>query len=171
VVHHAASYAICPKDPNMITLPRALATAVLAAALVVGSNTGPGANAQNTDTIKARKELFKGLASANKEPAAMAKGEVPFELSKVQAALKTFQTNAPKFEALFGDDAKTGGETEALPGIWDNKKDFNERFVKLAAAAKSAESTIKDEASFKAAWPALLGENCSSCHKVYRKPK
>ncbi len=142
-----------------------------AATLVAAALFGSAASAQNLDAIKARKEVLKSFGAANKEPAAMAKGEAPFDIAKVQATLKAFQIGAPKLEPLFSDDAKIGGDTEALPNIWENKKDFNERFVKLAAAAKAAEGSITDEASFKGAWPALLGENCSSCHKVYRKPK
>lgn len=129
------------------------------------------AAAQNADAIKSRKEILKGFGSANKEPAAMAKGEAPFDLAKVKAALAAFQQGAPKLAPLFSDDAKTGGDTEALPVIWEKKADFDGRFVQLASAAKAAEGSITDEASFKAAWPKLVSENCSGCHKIYRKPK
>ncbi|NJM55274.1 MAG: cytochrome c [Verrucomicrobiae bacterium] len=145
---------------------RLVSAVVLASAMFASA-----ASAQNIDAIKARKEILKSFGAANKDPGAMAKGEVKFDLAKVKAALAAFQAGAPKLAPLFGDDAKTGGETEALPAIWANKKDFDERFVKLAAAAKAAEGTITDELEFTEAWPKLISENCSSCHKLYRKPK
>jgi len=129
------------------------------------------ATAQNLDTIKARKEILKGFGAAAKDPGAMIKGEVKFDLAKVKAALKTYQEGAAKLPNLFPDDSKTGGDTEALPEIWAKKKDFLDRFPKLAAAAKAAEGTITDELSFQSDWPKLLGDNCSACHKIYRKQK
>jgi cytochrome c556 len=37
----------------------------------------------------------------------------------------------------------------------------------LAKAAKAAEASIKDEASFKTEWPKVVG-NCGGCHKEFR---
>ena len=100
----------------------------------------------------------------------MFKGNAKFDLAKVQAAIKTIQEKAAIIPKLFPDDTKSGGDTEALPAIWDNKADFEERFKKLADAAKTAETTITDETTFKTEWP-VLGGNCSGCHKKYRKEK
>jgi cytochrome c556 len=126
--------------------------------------------AQNTDIIKQRKGHYEEMGKAVKEPTAMFKGEAPFDLAKVQAALKVIQTKAAILPTLFPEDSKKGGKTEALPAIWKNKADFEERFKKLAAAAKAAETSITDEASHKVEWP-QLGGNCSGCHKKYRKEK
>src|SRR3990172_7028171 len=68
---------------------------------------------------------------------------------KERQKLYESQGNAGKLPKLFPDDSKTGGDTEALPAIWENKKDFEERFLKLADAAKAAETAISDEATFK----------------------
>lgn len=137
------------------------------AALAVGAT---AVYAQNLNVIKERKEGFKAMAGAAKEPGAMVKGEAKFDLAKVQAALKAYQTNSAKLKGLFPDDSKTGGDTEALAKIWTAKADFTARFDKLAADAKAAEGTIKDEASFKAEWPKVMG-NCGGCHKEYRVQK
>jgi len=127
--------------------------------------------AQNLDVIKARKEILKGFGAAAKDPGAMLKGEQKFDLAKVKAALKTYQEGSAKLPAMFPDDSKTGGETEALPEIWAKKDDFTGRFKKLADAAKAAETSITDEISFQDVMPKLMGDNCSACHKIYRKPK
>lgn len=127
--------------------------------------------AQNLDVIKARKEALKAMGDAAKAPGAMLKGEAPFDLAKVHAALQIYQKSAAKLPDLFPEDSKTGGDTEALPAIWENKQDFATRYPKLAADAKAAEAAIKDEASFKKVWPVLMTENCRSCHEKYRVKK
>jgi cytochrome c556 len=104
-----------------------------------------------------------------KAPGGMAKGEVPFELAKVQASLKTIEEQAVKSKGLYGDDTKTG-ETDTLPAAFENKADLMAKFDKIAADAKAAQAAIKDEASFKAEW-GKIGANCGACHKAYRKPK
>ena len=135
------------------------------AALAVGAT---AVLAQNAAGIAARKEAMKGFGGAFKEPSAMAKGDAPFDLPKVQASLKSIQDIAAKGKGLFGDDTKIG-ETDALPAAFENKADLFARFDKMGAAAKAAADTIKDEATLKAEWP-KVGGNCGGCHKEYRKP-
>lgn len=139
----------------------------VAAAIAVGAT---AVYAQNLDAIKGRKDSMKALSAAAKAPGGMMKGEAPFELPKVQAALKTFQDEAGKQKGFYPDNAKEGGETEALPAIWEKKADFEAKLAKLAADAKAAEGAIKDEASFKAEWGKVMS-NCGGCHKEYRKAK
>lgn len=126
--------------------------------------------AQNLEPIKQRKELLKEMGKATKDPGDMLKGAIPFSIDAVKTALKKYQENAPKIAKLFPDDSKTGGETEALPAIWDNKDDVVQRFAKLAADAKAAEGTITDEFSFQEEFPKVAG-NCGGCHKKYRQDK
>ena len=120
--------------------------------------------------IGARQEILKSFGGAMKEPGGMAKGAVPFDLAKVQASLKVLSDGAPKLKGLFPDDSKEGGNTAALPAIWEKKADFTGRFDKLAADATAAAAAITDEASFKAEFP-KIGANCGGCHKEYRKPQ
>src|SRR5262249_27027494 len=100
----------------------------------------------------------------------MSKGELPFDVAKVHASLKVFEEQATKVKDLFPDDAKTGGETTALPIIWEKKADFTARLEKLASDAKAAGGAIPDQASFKTELPKVLG-NCGGCHKEYRRPE
>lgn len=138
-----------------------------AALIVVGTT---AALAQNLPVIKERKEAYKAMGKATKEPNAMFKGEAEFDLAKVQAALKVVQEKAQVLPKLFPEDSKTGGETEALPKIWEEKAKFEERISKLGVAAKAAETKITDAETFPDAWKELMG-NCSGCHKAFRKPK
>jgi cytochrome c556 len=68
------------------------------------------------------------------------------------------------------DTAKTGGETRALPKIWETKADFDASFEKFGKDATAASTKIVDEASFKAAYGEVL-KNCDSCHDTYRQKR
>jgi len=120
------------------------------------------------DPIKARKALMKENGKQAKEGVAMVKGEAPFDLAKAKAILATFENAAVKAPPLFPDTAKEGGETQALPAIWQNKADFEQRFTKLGADAKAAEASVTDLASFKTAFSGI-GKDCGGCHELYRE--
>lgn len=126
--------------------------------------------AQNTEAIKARQGILESFGKAAKAPGLMIKGEEDFDLEKIKAALKLFQAKAGQLPALFPEDSKQGEKTEALPIIWAEKKDFEDRFPKLVAAAKEAETGITDEDTFAEMWPKVVS-NCGGCHKKFRKPK
>ena len=127
------------------------------AALAVGATVVYAQSA----AIAQRQQILKGFGGAAKEPGGMMKGDVPFDLAKVQTSLKTLSEGAVKLKDLFPDDSKTGGNTAALPAIWEKKADFIGRYDKLAADATAAAAAIKDEASFKTEWP-KIGANCGN---------
>ena len=79
-------------------------------------------------------------------------------------------TRPPKLPTLFPENSKTGGDTAALPAIWDNKADFKAKFAKFGADAKAAQAAVKDLDSFKAAFPDMT-KNCGGCHETYRAKK
>jgi cytochrome c556 len=60
-----------------------------------------------------------------------------------------------------------GGETKALPAVWQKKSDFLVGFDKLTADAETAAAAIKDEASFKTGWPKVTAD-CGGCQKDFR---
>lgn len=122
------------------------------------------------DPIKARKEILKGFSEATKPNAAALKGEAPFNLAAAQAALKAYADGTKKLPDLFPENSKTGGDTEALPVIWQNKQKFLDIFAKLGKDAAAAAAAIKDEATFKAEYPKVLG-NCKACHDDFRQKK
>lgn len=140
-------------------------TLSVAALLAVGATLAYAQGAANA--IAQRKETMKAQAAATKDPGAMMKGEMPFDLAKVKASLKTLQQTAAKAKGLFPDDSKTG-DTNALPVVWEKKAEFLARFDKLAADAKAADAAIKDEATFKTEFPKVTA-NCGGCHKDYRR--
>jgi cytochrome c556 len=130
---------------------------------------GIGVAVAETDPIAIRREIMKGVGSATGDLGKMAKGEAPFDLTKVRAALKTYADASAKMTNLFPDNSKQGGETHALPKIWQDKADFNARFDKFGKESMAAESTIKDVATFRPTFTALA-KNCGGCHELYRAP-
>jgi cytochrome c556 len=123
--------------------------------------------AQN-DPIAARKALMKANGQAAQQGGKFMKGEEPFNLTKAQAIFASYQDSAAKAPALFPDTSKTGGETAALPAVWERKADFEAKLAKFGADAKAAAEKLKDEASFKALFPEVQ-KNCGGCHQNYRK--
>jgi cytochrome c556 len=138
-----------------------LVTVVLALAC------GLGAVLAASDPIAERRALMKNDGMAAKKMFDMSKGTIPFDLPTVQASLKTLAIAAAQEPALFPDNSKTGGGTAALPAIWQNKADFNARFVKFAKDVAAAQAGIVDEATFKKFAPAVF-ENCGGCHELYK---
>lgn len=141
-----------------------LAAGVLALPLLSSS-----ASAQN-DPIATRKAVMKSVGGAMRDPGQMMRGQAPFDLAKVKASLETFVETSGKMSALYPKGSETGGETTASPKIWEAKADFDARLVKFGADAKEALASITDEASFKANFP-KVGQNCGSCHEIYRIEK
>jgi cytochrome c556 len=140
--------------------------ALVATVLALG---GSFALAQQ-DPIAARKAIMKKNGDEAKIGTQFMKGEAPFDLAKAKAIFAAYADAASKAPNLFPDNSKTGGETAALPAIWEKKDDFNAKLKKFGEDAKEAESKVTDEASFKATFPNVQ-KNCGGCHETYRMKK
>jgi cytochrome c556 len=141
-------------------------TVLAVAALAVGVT----AVVAQQDPIAARKALMKANGQQAGIGGKMAKGEEPFALDKAKKIFATYQDSAAKAPALFPDNSKTGGDTAALPAIWEKKDDFNAKLTKFGADAKAAEAAVKDLDTFKAQY-AEVQKNCGGCHQSYRMRK
>jgi cytochrome c556 len=140
-------------------------TVLVVTALAIGVT---AASAQ--DPIADRKALMKRNGQMAQQGAKFIKGEEPFDLAKAQAIFAAYQDASVKAPALFPDNSKTGGDTAALPAVWEKKADFNAKLAKLGADAKDAAGKVKDEAGFKAAFTEVQ-KNCGGCHETYRAKK
>src|SRR5262249_53973509 len=100
--------------------------------------------------IAARRGLFKANGQEGPIHGKKSEGEEPFDLAKAKKIFATFEDASTKAPALFPNNSKTGGDTAALPAIWENKADFNAKLAKLGSDAKKAEGAIKDLDTFKA---------------------
>ncbi|MGZ3281419.1 MAG: c-type cytochrome [Xanthobacteraceae bacterium] len=120
------------------------------------------------DPIAARKALMKANGDQNRIATEMLEGKRPFNLDEAKKVFVVFVEAGEKAPALFPDNSKTGGDTAALPPIWENKADFNARLAKFASDSKAAGEATKDLETFKVQMTEVR-KNCGGCHQTYRK--
>lgn len=148
-----------------MTKLRPLAVAIIAAASL------SVANAQDTEPQVERHELMEEIGSNMKTMGDMVKGEQPYDAAKVEAALGTIGDNVQKFVTLFPEGSETGHDTRALPAIWENPSEFEERADALVEAVNAAQEVAPD--GVEAFAPAFLevGQTCRGCHTDFRAEK
>jgi cytochrome c556 len=129
---------------------------------------GATALAAQTDPIAARKALMKTNGDQNRVATEMLEGKRPFNLDEAKKVFVVFAEAGEKAPALFPDNSKTGGDTAALPPIWENKADFNAKLAKFASESKAAGDATKDLDTFKVQITEVR-KNCGGCHQTYRK--
>ena len=129
---------------------------------------GATALVAQTDPIAARKALMKANGDQNRIATEMLEGKRPFNLDEAKKVFVVFVEAGEKAPALFPDNSKTGGDTAALPPIWENKADFNARLAKFASDSKAAREATKDLETFKVQMTEVR-KNCGGCHQTYRK--
>ena len=128
---------------------------------------GATALVAQTDPIAARKALMKANGDQNRVATEMLEGKRPFNLDEAKKVFVVFAEAGEKAPALFPDNSKTGGDTAALPPIWENKADFNAKLAKFASESKAAGDATKDLDSFKVQITEVR-KNCGGCHQTYR---
>lgn len=143
---------------------------LLAGALTVGLSAGL-AWAAADDTIKARQACMKSNGKMMGDLAKMFKGEMAYDGAAFQAAVAPMNDACAKWETFWGEDSMKGetAETWAKPEIWSDAAGFKAAGEK-AYGAMQALMKSTDEASFKAAFPAV-GDGCKGCHEKFRRPK
>lgn len=120
------------------------------------------------DPIAARKALMKANGDQSRIATEMLDGKRPFNLDAAKKVFIVFAESGDKAKALFPDNSKTGGDTAALPAIWEKKADFDAMLTKFANESKAAAAATTNLDTFKA----QIGEvrkNCGGCHTPYRK--
>lgn len=153
-------------------LSKKLFKAISAGALVMGLGITL-AYAAADDQIKARQAEMKGNGKAVGPLVAIMKGEAPYDAAVVKASLDAMAAgDAAAGEAHAWDASSMKGdtvETWAKPEIWADGSDIGAKY-QAWADARTALAATTDEASFKAAFPAL-GNACGGCHEKFRRPK
>lgn len=123
------------------------------------------------DAIKARKACMKaGHGGVMGSAVPMIKGEKPFDAAALKVAFDAEDIACKDYSMLWGADTKAGTaeKTNALPAVWEDPKAF-EAAGGVWYAAEQKVRAATDEASFKAAFPAL-GGSCKGCHEKFRAP-
>jgi cytochrome c556 len=153
-------------------LSRKLFKSVAAGAIVLGLGVSL-AYAAADDQIKARQTEMKANGKAIGALVAIMKGEAPYDAAVVKASLDAMTAaDAAAGEAHAWDASSMEGatiETWAKPEIWAEGSEIGAKY-QAWVDARAALAATTDEASFKAAFPAL-GASCGGCHEMFRRPK
>ena len=67
-------------------------------------------------------------------------------------------------------NTKEGYKTEALPSIWENKKEFNDLMKKASDDMIKLAEAIDTAEDLRAIQKKLMWSNCSACHSKFRAP-
>lgn len=149
------------------TMAAALALALGATVLGAGAVFAAGSA---DDMINARQAEMKANMKAVKVLVSVLKGETPYDAATVRGAVKIMTDARAEGEAqdVWNVASQNGAtvKSEAKPEVWSDAAGFAEAWTKFDSAVASVSSTT-DEASFKAAFPALGGA-CKGCHETFR---
>ena len=145
---------------------------LIAGVLTLAIGSGVAVAAMSADeAIKARKACMKiGHGGVMKVAVPVMKGEAKFDAAAMKAAFDAQDAACKDYGMLWDADTQKGvkEETHAKPEIWTDPKGFEA----AGAAWYKADQALRaatDEASFKAAFPAL-GDTCKNCHEKFRLP-
>ena len=119
------------------------------------------------EIIKGRKALFsKNYSTAKRVQTFASKGE--FDKSKT--LMLEMSQNYKTLIEYFPDNTKEGFKTEALPSIWENKKEFNNLMKKASDDMIKLASLFEDADDVSAVLREMMWSNCKACHSKFRAP-
>ena len=126
------------------------------------------ANAKTVEEIiKGRKALFsKNYSTAKRVQALASKGE----FDKAKSLMIEMSENYKTLIEYFPENSKEGFKTEALPLIWENKKEFNDLMKKSSDDMIKLTSLIEDSEDIRATLTQMMWGNCKACHSKFRAP-
>ena len=119
------------------------------------------------EIIKGRKALFsKNYSTAKRVQTFASEGE--FE--KAKTLMLEMSENYKTLIEYFPDNTKEGFKTEALPSIWENKKEFNNLMKKSSDDMIKLASLFEDSDDVRATLTQMMWSNCKACHSKFRAP-
>lgn len=125
--------------------------------------------------VKERMDAMQDMGDKSKLVADMFKGKTEFNKDALTNAADAFVQHGAQMAELFPDTkmSRTGSQTDALPRIWNEWDDFNEKiteFTDLSESLRKTVATTDDVSQLKKAF-FITTKGCSGCHKQFRKPK
>lgn len=124
----------------------------------------PSVAAENKDIIDYRINLMKTLGEQAAALGKIAQGKVDYK-DNVAVHAETIALNVKAAKIAFEPKVVGGTSTAA---VWDNWKDFSDRFTALEVAANEVAAAAKS-GGMAAAQPKMAGLfTCKSCHDIYR---
>ena len=119
------------------------------------------------DIIKGRKAMFsENYQNAKKISILLKSGKI----DEAKPLMEKISKNYTKLLDYFPDNTQEGFKTEALPSIWENKKEFNDLMKKASDDMIKLAKAIDTADDLRAIQKKLMWSNCSSCHSKFRAP-
>tara|TARA_B100000963_G_C22585783_1_gene653026 strand:+ start:1243 stop:1704 length:462 start_codon:yes stop_codon:yes gene_type:complete len=119
------------------------------------------------EIIKGRKALFsKNYSTAKRVQTFASEGE----FDKAKSLILEMSENYKTLIEYFPDNSKEGFKTEALPSIWENKKEFNDLMQKSSDDMIKLASLFEDADDVRATLTQMMWSNCKACHSKFRAP-
>ena len=119
------------------------------------------------EIIKGRKALFsKNYSTAKRVQTFASKGE----FDKAKTLMLEMSENYKTLIEYFPDNTKEGFKTEALPSIWENKKEFDNLMKKASDDMIKLASLFEDADDVSAVLRQMMWSNCKACHSKFRAP-
>ena len=119
------------------------------------------------EIIKGRKALFsKNYSTAKRVQTFASEGE----FDKAKSLMLEMSENYKTLIEYFPDNTKEGFKTEALPSIWENKKEFNDLMKKSSDDMIKLASLFEDADDVRAILTQMMWSNCKACHSKFRAP-
>ena len=125
------------------------------------------ANQSVEDIIKGRKAMFSENYQNEKRISTLLKSG---KIDEAKPLMEKISKNYTKLLDYFPDNTKEGYKTEALPSIWENKKEFNDLMKKASDDMIKLAGAIDTAEDLKAIQKELMWSNCSACHNRFRAP-
>ena len=125
------------------------------------------ANQSVEEIIKGRKAMFsENYSNAKKISALLKSGNI----DEAKPLMEKISKNYTKLLDYFPENTKEGFKTEALPSIWENKKEFNDLMKKASDDMIKLAEAIDTAEDLRAVQKKFMWSNCSACHSRFRAP-
>ena len=126
------------------------------------------ANAMTVEEIiKGRKAMFsENYQNAKRISTLLKSGKI----DEAKPLMEKISKNYIKLLDYFPENTKEGLKTEALPSIWENKKEFNDLMKKASDDMIKLAEAIDTAEDLRAIQKKLMWSNCSACHSKFRAP-
>ena len=119
------------------------------------------------DIIKGRKAMFsENYQNAKRISILLKSGKI----DEAKPLMEKISKNYIKLLDYFPENTKEGFKTEALPSIWENKKEFNDLMKKASDDMVKLAEAIDTAEDLRAIQKKLMWSNCSACHSKFRAP-
>lgn len=114
--------------------------------------------------VKVRMDAMVRVQDDTKILGNMVRGRADFDADAARAALDRLVEEAQMMPAHFTERDLTA-PSEAMPAIWDNFADFEDKADAMAIAAQGPATSLDElRATFTA-----MGATCGACHEIYRE--